>query len=94
MKNGQPVTLPEVATQALSYLHHYFSGIQHTDKEIKEAKIAVSVVSAYTRDKQTEGAREALQFMMARSLTSNKDELARYIKVALPSAPIRAALKS
>lgn len=81
-----------VAESAIGRLESFFKDDEPTSQQIGAARIASSVLSAWTRHKQTEGAREASTFMMARELATDKEALERYVRVAMPSSPIVQAL--
>jgi hypothetical protein len=82
----------QLANQAIHSLGSFLDGSDHTKEDIGVARIASSVISAWTRHKQTEGAREATTFMMARELANDSETLARYLAVALPKSPVMRAI--
>lgn len=59
---------------------------------LNRARVAQGTLGTISRNRQTESAREALSFQMAHSLTNDPAELARYIRISQPSAPIVKAL--
>lgn len=59
-----------------------------SDVDVSTARIAASLVSAWTRLKQTESAQEAVYFSMARDLASNPEQLAEYIRFSMPDVPL------
>lgn len=81
-----------LASQAMDKLANFLSDDEPSSKAIGAARIAASVLSAWTRHKQTEGAREATTFMIARELATNKEELRHYLAVAMPSHDLTKAL--
>jgi len=72
--------------QAAESLSLFLSGDTSDEKLIPGARIAATVFSACQRRRQTEGARDALNFMMARELSDNRKELQIAINKALPDS--------
>jgi len=56
------------------------------DNELGVGRIACAIISAWTRLQQTESARQATTFVMARELAENTDQLKEYLRVSLPPA--------
>lgn len=46
-----------------------------------------AIISAWTRLEQTRSAREATQFLMARELAENQEQLRAYLKLTMPKIP-------
>lgn len=64
-----------------------------TDKEaVLAVKYATVGLSNVTRHEQTQGAQAATTFAMARELAENSQQLAEYLRIAMPSAPVVKAL--
>ncbi len=59
---------------------------------LERTRIGQAAFSAIQRRRQSDGAREALYFGMARSMTDDPEKLADYIRVTSPGAPIVKAL--
>ena len=74
----------DLANDAIGHLSLYLKSDTQSEKAIPGARIAATVLSAYTRFIQTEGAREAARFMMAREITSDPEKLAEYVRVSVP----------
>lgn len=55
---------------------------------------ARQALSNYTRSKATESNREQTNFLLARSLSENQQQLAEYIRITMPNSPILKALPS
>jgi hypothetical protein len=78
--------------KAITALDQFFDNGDHVELDIAKAKVATSILGAAARMEQAKGARDSLTFQMARSLTTNPEQLERYIRVAMPSAPLVRAL--
>ena len=78
----------KLAIKAMDNLGEFLGNGDTDGKALARARVAATVLSSWTRHKQTEGAREATAFMMARELARDKEELARYIQVSLPGSPL------
>lgn len=85
-------TIEELAAQARSTLRDFFHEKARTNADIAAARIASSLLSTFAREKQAAGAADALNFMMARELASDKAQLEQFLAAALPSSPIMKAL--
>jgi len=86
-------TPDELVDKAKAELHNFFDnrGLR-TPADIAAARIASSLLSTHAREKQTAGAADALNFMMARELSSDKTQLEQFLTAAMPAAPIVLAL--
>lgn len=84
--------LDDLAAQARDTLKEFFRNKAKTSADIATARIAGSVLSTHARTKQAAGAADALNFMIARELSSDRAELERFLTAAMPGAPIVKAL--
>lgn len=70
--------------------------VLHTDDAdpslLERTRIGQAAFSAIQRRRQSDGAREALHFAMARSITQDPEALATYIKITNPDSAIVKAL--
>jgi hypothetical protein len=62
------------------------------EDRLRVVKAVIAAVSAWARIKQTEGAREAINFMIARELAQTPD-FKEYLALALPNHGVVKALK-
>ena len=91
--DNKDVQFDELFQGAAQGLREFFqSGGDITEKELARARICSTVVSAWSRYEQTKRAKEATQFMMARELATNRDQLAAYVRISMPEASIIKAL--
>lgn len=81
-----------LAEKAIGQLEGFFDAQEKSPQQIAVARVAATVISSWSRHRQTEGAREASLFMMARELAGDKEQLERYVRVAMPASPIVRAL--
>jgi hypothetical protein len=78
-----------VAEEAVKNLTRFFqSDIQHTDKDMKVARIAGTVLSSWARAHSARGSQQALHFQMARELAGNRETLQRYVRFAFPDSAL------
>lgn len=83
----------ELVRKARTELHDFFDHKEkRTNGDIAAARIASSLLSTNAREKQTASATDALSFMMARELSSDKEQLEKFLTAAMPNAPIVRAL--
>lgn len=82
----------QLATLSMGALKEFLQSKDHGKEDIAAARVASSVLASWSRHKQTEGAREATLFMMARELAKDQDELQQYIAIAAPASPFAKAL--
>jgi hypothetical protein len=83
----------KLAAKARKTLHAFFDNKEHrTSVDVATARIASSVLATNAREKQAAGAADALSFMIARELSSDKTQLEKFLTAALPNAPIVRAL--
>ena len=92
MTQGTEVKLEQVAKQAMSELQKFFRKKEATTKDVGVARVATSVLSAWTRQQQTKSASDTTKFMVARELASDKEQLAEYIRLTMPDFPLVKAL--
>jgi hypothetical protein len=95
-QKGEPMT-PTIddtlAAKARATLHEFFDmKTQRTSADVAVARIASSVLATDAKVKQSAGAADALSFMIARELASDKTQLEGFLTAAMPSAPIVRAL--
>ena len=76
----------ESAQSILQYLKSNDSNM------LKRAQVAQGTLGSLTRRRATDNARDALMFQMARSLTNDPVQLAEYIRVTQPHAPLLKAI--
>jgi hypothetical protein len=87
------VDMEELVVKARATLHEFFDNRKkRTSMDVATARIATTVLSTHSREKQAAGAADALSFMIARELASNKAQLERFLTAAMPYAPIVKAL--
>lgn len=84
--------LSNLADQAISTLTKFFRQGDHTGKDVGVARVATSVLSAWTRQQQTKSAEKATMFMVARELASDKEQLAEYVRLTMPDLGLIKAL--
>jgi len=82
----------DLVAKAKKTLHEFFDNKGRTSSDIATARIASSVLSTAAREKQAAGAADALQFMIARELSSDRSQLEKFLTAAMPAAPIVRAL--
>lgn len=90
MANGSK--LDKLVGVAMEKLEVFLTGEDHTSKDISEAKIASGILSSWVRNRQTESAREATSFMIARELARDREQLEEYVRLTNPQSPIVKAL--
>lgn len=79
--------------KAETSLHEFFDKRDgRTSADVAVARIASSLLSTQAREKQAAGAADALNFMIARELSSDRTQLEAFLTAAMPSAPIVRAL--
>ena len=81
-----------LGAEAVGALRKFLGQPEHTSLDIGKARVAASALSAWSRYKQTESARESTFLLLARELAENKEQLRKYVKIAMPNAPIVKAL--
>lgn len=96
MKSGAPEVVKDLdllGAEAVSALRKFLAGQDNaTSLDIGKARVAASALSAWTRHRQTESARESNFLVLARELAENKEQFKKFVRVAMPNAPILAAL--
>jgi len=88
MRRNTEKNLADVADEAISVLNRFFRQNEHTAKDIGVARVATAVLSAWTRQQQTRSAEKSTMFMVARELASDKEQLAEYVRLAMPDLSI------
>lgn len=82
-----------LVAKAKANLHEFFDNRdKRTAADIATARVATSLLATNAREKQAAGAADALSFMIARELSSDKAQLERFLTAAMPAAPIVRAL--
>ena len=81
-----------LGAEAVSALRKFLSQPEPTSLDIGRAKIAASSLSAWTRYKATESAQQGNFLLLARELATDKAEFRKFVKIAMPNAPIVKAL--
>jgi hypothetical protein len=88
-----PAIDSDLLQKARETLHDFFDKkTQRTSLDISTARIATSLLATHARERQAAGAADALSFMIARELSSDKAQLEQFLTAAMPSAPIVKAL--
>jgi hypothetical protein len=83
----------DLVDKARATLHEFFDNHgKRTSIDVATARIASSVYSTHAKIKQSRGAADALSFMIARELASDRVQLEQFLTAAMPSAPIVRAL--
>ena len=89
----KPINDDELAGVARERLYEFFNDkSKRTSGDIAEARIASSLLSTQARVKQAAGAADALTFMIARELSSDRAQLESFLTAAMPHAPVLRAL--
>ena len=78
----------DLAAEAKARLHDFLTKDFHNEDVIPSVRVAASVLSSWSRFHQTESAREATGFIMARELAQTPQEFKRYVAVACPNVPL------
>lgn len=81
-----------LGAEAVNHLRKFLAQPEHTGLDIGKAKVAASSLSAWTRAKATESAREGNFLLLARELAEDKKQFQKFIKLGMPNAPIVKAL--
>lgn len=93
MKDKAPAGMDGLVTKAIASLNEFFDNKEkRTSADVAAARIASSLLSTNAREKQAAGAADALNFMIARELSSDKSQLEQFLTAAMPNAPIVKAL--
>jgi hypothetical protein len=78
-----------LAAKARATLREFFDNkTQRTTMDVATARIASSLLATHAREKQAAGAADALNFMIARELSSDRSQLEQFLTAAMPNAPI------
>lgn len=84
--------MERVEKAALEAVYRYLRTDNPDEELLTKARVAQTQFGSIQRRRQSDGAREALYFGMARSMTDDPTKLAEYIRVTSPGAPIVRAL--
>jgi len=87
-------SLATLAKKAVNALSDFFDQADADSKTLGKARVAASVLGAYTRLQQVQSAKDTTTFMMARELAQSPEQLQHYIQIAMPNAPMVKALKT
>jgi hypothetical protein len=89
----KPIEMDDLVAKARATLNDFFDNrSKRTSLDVATARIATSLLATNAREKQAAGAADALSFMIARELSSDKSQLEKFLTAAMPSAPIVKAL--
>ena len=80
--------LERLGGEAVSALRKFLAQEEHTSADVGAARVAASALSAWTRHKQTESAREGTFLMLARELANDKAEFRKFVKIGMPNAAL------
>jgi hypothetical protein len=87
------VKMNDLVGKAIDSLHEFFDNKgQRTSNDIAAARVASSLLATNAREKQAAGARDALSFMIARELSTDKSQLENFLTAAMPNAAVLKAL--
>jgi hypothetical protein len=84
--------LDVLAHEAVNALRKFLEAPEHTTLDIGKARVAATALSAWSRHKATESARESNFILLARELAADKKEFRRFVSIAMPDAEIVKAL--
>src|SRR5688572_30439535 len=87
----------DVADLSLAVIERFLkddSEDELTVRALARIKYASTMISAFAKLEQTNGARQALSFAMARELSDNPEEFRRYVTVSMPEHPMTKVLPS
>ena len=90
-----PPTLRDIdllGAEAISALRKVLRQPEHTSLDVGTARVAASALSAWSRQKQTESARESNFILLARELAEDKKQFRKLVRAAMPDAGIVRAL--
>jgi hypothetical protein len=73
---------------ALRAVNAYLDSDGDNPSLLRRAQVAQSLFGSIQRRRATDNARDALTFAIARSITRDPTELARYIKITQPRSPL------
>ena len=90
---GIDAEMRTLRARAITELRDFFDHRERrTPVDIAAARVASSVISTAAREQQARGAADALQFMIARELSGDREQLERFLTAAMPHAAIVRAL--
>ena len=82
-----------LGAEAVSALRKFLStSEQATSLDIGKARVAASALSAWTRNRATDSAKETNFLILARELAENKDQFRKFVRVGMPHHQILKAL--
>ena len=73
-----------LSNKAIEALEEFLDSDDSGKEALGRARVAGSILSAWTRHRQTLGARDATSFMLARELAEDREELLKYVALAMP----------
>lgn len=79
--------LDRLESDSAFVLSQYLQGDVSDENFMRGARVAATVFSACQRRRQSDKASDALNFMMAREIAVNKDELQDLINRSMPGSP-------
>lgn len=88
---AQQHDIEELADLTIATLKAYLEDPEPDKHDETRAKIAASAFSTVVRHRQTQGARDALQWSMA-SMLMSKEQLQQYVRVSMPDSFLAKAL--
>lgn len=74
--------------KAIDALEGFLDSSDDSKEALGRARIAGSILSAWTRHQQTMGARDATTFMLARELAEDREQLREYVALSMPESPL------
>lgn len=83
-----------LGAEAISILRKFLSQAEFTKLDLERARVAQSTFASWTRNRQTENARESNFLILARELAEDKNQFRRFVRLGMPNAPILKALPS
>ena len=88
--NIPDISWDSVANIALQVVSEYLQSPE--DKSQQVVKEANKLLSSYARVRQTESAKEALYFSMAREIAASPEQLEEYMRLTIPQSGFMKAL--
>jgi|SRR3990170_8339014 len=88
--------LEELVVPAVGALKKIFTQASDnlTDGEVVAGRLAATLLSTWSRLKQSERAQEATYFNMARELAKDPSQLEAYVKASMPDVPLVKVLQA
>jgi hypothetical protein len=87
-----PPDMEVMRRKAVQNLSELFGVKEPTADRIRVAVVAGSALASCARLIQAVGARQSMNMSLAAQLSENKDQLRRYIEIAMPEHPLARAL--